>query len=102
MKNSLWVLAFMLSVFSILLISQAKTVSPTTIHSDRYQIFISQREEFLLDTDTGKIWHRTIYTGLVNGSADLWQPMDRVDNPEEKSAWLSAHPAWADANKSNH
>lgn len=58
----------------------------------RYQIIFSphvERDTFMLDTQTGKIWQLTQYTDL-NGQPTVWQYMDRIDSFQDLGAFAAA------------
>ncbi len=65
---------------------------PKTGPVGRYQIIMHQGEmprmnTFLLDTMTGKVWSMV---SAPDGST-FWEPMDKVDNFEEETAFIRRH-----------
>lgn len=56
----------------------------------RYQIVFSphaRADNFLLDTQTGKIWTRVEYTN-VQGEPEVWKYEERIDGATEFDEWL--------------
>ena len=56
----------------------------------RYQVFFgphARADQYLVDTDTGRIWQKTAYTDLV-GEPEVWLPLTRVDNDADFNAWV--------------
>jgi hypothetical protein len=63
------------SLLAVALVAQlGLTQPPATPAPGRWQIVTAGREHFLLDTATGCSWLR------VAGSADAWQPMQRIED----------------------
>ena len=61
----------------------------------RFRIFFSphaRSDTYLVDTQTGKVWQLTQFTGL-NGEPTAWSPMSRFDNSEDQAAFVRAHGA---------
>ena len=59
----------------------------------RFRIFFSphvRADTFLVDTQTGRVWRLTQFTGL-NGEPAAWVPMSRLDNPEDQAAFVRAN-----------
>jgi hypothetical protein len=59
----------------------------------RFRIFFSphaRADTYLLDTQTGKVWQLTQFTGL-NGEPTAWVPMSRLENSEDQAAFVRAH-----------
>lgn len=55
----------------------------------RYQIVVNPEiaaDVFLLDTETGRTWVRTVITDL-DGRPTIWLPKERMDSDEEFTQW---------------
>lgn len=73
--------------------TQSRTISLTNSASKdaRYQIFFSpfaRADVYLLDTQTGKIWHPVTYTN-VTGDPEVWVPETRVDSQQQLNEWMA-------------
>lgn len=66
--------------------SLAASPAPAAARNGRYAITFNPNarvDTFLLDTQTGKVWHQVKYTDL-NGQPTVWEQMTVVDSgPEE-------------------
>lgn len=86
-----WIIALVLTC-SVLLFGQIKTGTSIPGDNGRFQIVAGPNSApLLIDTRTGKVWREIIYTNVPK-QPTIWQPMDRVDNEQERLAWLAAHP----------
>jgi hypothetical protein len=69
-----------------------KPIVPTTQATPatgRYQIVMNpnaRADTFLLDTQTGMVWHRVPITDVENNPS-IWMPEDRVDSEQEFLEW---------------
>ena len=69
----------------------APIVSSTT--QGRYQIVlggISRKDNYLLDTQTGRVWGLTSFPDLV-GEPQAWKIMDRIDNDADMTLYIQSH-----------
>lgn len=81
-----------LLVAAVIYADTKASLSP--VHSDagihaRYQLILNptfRGDAFLLDTETGKIWTRTIITD-IEGKPEIWKFQDRFDNDAQFLAW---------------
>lgn len=58
--------------------------------SERYAIFFSphaRADQYLVDTDTGRVWQKVTYTDLV-GEPEVWMPLTRIDSDAQFDEWL--------------
>lgn len=77
----------------------AADIKPESSHGGRYQIFFSphaRADVFLLDTETGKIWHPVTISNardsnLKSAAPEVWIYQERIDNEQEFDVWLTLH-----------
>jgi hypothetical protein len=97
-KRQVIVLAIVAIGAADVLISQVqqKLATPAQeARTARYQIVISPltaRDTWLLDTQTGKVWKRVIFTD-IEGTPEIWDPQPRFDNAVDEAAWAARQPS---------
>jgi hypothetical protein len=67
--------------------------NPSEQSAGRYQLQVpgnSMERAYLLDTQTGRVWERTMYTDIA-GSPSVWLYDDRIDNDQQRAAWEGRH-----------
>jgi hypothetical protein len=70
--------------------ANSAAASNATSLPGRYQIVFNpnvRADTFLLDTQTGKIWHFVQYTDVV-GEPRVWEFMPRLDDQSQFMLWL--------------
>lgn len=91
---------FLVLVFCLSTLAAAQTKAPQPkvtlaqpqIQAGRYQMFVNTElgvnGTFLLDTQTGKLWHRVQFTDIA-GQPFAWVPQLKFDSEQEVQAWAS-------------
>ena len=81
-------IVILLVLFSSLSQAQQRGIPDSTC--GRFQIFFNpnvRADTFLVDTQTGKVWHLTTYTDVI-GNPIIWQYMERIDSKEQLDKWI--------------
>jgi hypothetical protein len=96
MKKSTIAVAVIGLALTVLVLAQSQQsrVVPTQAQNGRYQFFLYQGEmprmnTFLLDSTTGKVWMMV----SAPDQTTFWEPMSKVDNDAEETAFIRHHPA---------
>jgi hypothetical protein len=72
---------------------------PASASLGRYQIVFSphaRADTFLLDTQTGKVWARTVFT-FLQGEPQAWLPEPHLEDEKGEQAWIDLHQRKASA-----
>lgn len=97
LTNKRLVIAVILCV-CVLAIAQTKTsnqTTPSNVSHGRYQIVFgpfARADVYLLDSETGKIWHPVTFTDVAGGP-EVWMPQDKIDNSQQLEIWSIQHPS---------
>ena len=90
------------------ILGQSQVAKPATVSAPivpspaslgRYQIVFgphARADTFLIDTQTGKIWTRTVFT-FLQGEPQAWLPEPHLENEKEEQEWVNLHPKKASA-----
>lgn len=88
---------YALGLIILLLVSGSVSAEPKgDSEVGRYKMYFSPHtsemqltpDMFLLDTKTGKIWQRRMFTD-VKGIPRVWLFQERIDSPEDMMEWIS-------------
>jgi len=82
-----------LCFFTAIVLSGVATAAETPDPNGRYTIIFNPQvraDLFMLDTATGRVWVRSTFSDLP-GSPDAWVLMDRINTPEDRTAFEQAH-----------
>lgn len=102
--NKIYVLVLMLATCAVAQSTKSQASNSSNAltqgcRTGRYQIFFSphaRADVYLLDTETGRVWHPVTITNaqdtnLKGTSPEIWVYEDRIDDPTQFAVWSLTH-----------